>query len=277
MNTEKIYSPLYKTRQTLRFLRWTLGFPLQIKGDSYTEFRYVTGIESIRLLTVFLIFGSSYLFWIILHLIYEGNLNNFSNVLEEAFQGVSLSRVDQILSALVTIIVMVQSFSYLLCFKYNTEYISVFCKELCIVKSKVSEITRRKGRKNNHCCKLQNSEKTLLYGQLINLVVSVLFGIWCYLLVQSNFNQIEFSVRYGPSFQVVYPILFAIQIFIILYGPLCCAAELVACQLINSLSGLFEDWIELMKWDQGLHQINNCGDKEYHRPKSLIDVELCSM
>ena len=64
MNTERIYSPFYKIRRTLTFLRWTLGFPLQIQDDSYTDFRFVTWIESIRALTVFLILGFPYLYWI---------------------------------------------------------------------------------------------------------------------------------------------------------------------------------------------------------------------
>ena len=280
MNAEMKYSPFYKTRRTLRFLRWTLGFPLQIKDDSHTEFRFVTWVESIRIITVFLILGSPNLYWIVLLLSYHGNLDDFYYVHEESYKKLSSNKVDQLLSAIVIIIVIVQSFAYLLCFKYNAESISEFCKEVCAVKSKISAliVTKMKDRKDHHCCVLQNSEKMVLYGELINVVASLTWGIWGYILIRSNFD--EFRDRYGRSFQNLYPILSAVQIFVLLYGPLSCAAELTSCELINSLSHLFVDWMELVKCDQGALSQMKCDSKDKHnchRSKSTNDVESCEM
>ena len=199
---------------------------------------------------------------------------------EESYKRFSSSRVDHLLSVIVIVIVIVQSIAYLLCFKYNAKPISEFCKEVIVVKSKLSAliITKKKDRKRKPCCVLQNSEKMVIYGQLINLVSSLISGIWCYITIRSNFE--EFRQRYGPSFQNVYPILFSIQSILILYGPLSCAAELISCELINSLSYLFEDWMELIQCDQGrINQFNSNkkDETDYEGPELTVDVESCEM
>ena len=59
-----------------------------------------------------------------------------------------------------------------------------------------------------------------------------------------------------------------------LFGPISCAAEIVVCQLINSLTDLFEDWKDILKYSFQKLQINNetkCQDKTPKSPTIVLE------
>ena len=152
-----MYSPLYKTRLTLKILRWTCGFPLQTKDDSYTVFRFVTSIEIIRFIVMFFLLKISYLYGIALILIHDGNLSNVVTFYEAAFDNFTTSRTDQIVMFVWQTFIFFSLIAYIATFKCNTESISAYCKEISAVKSElqchfVRNAARKKRPKNwQHC------------------------------------------------------------------------------------------------------------------------------
>ena len=48
-------SPFYEIRRSLVLLRWMLGFPLQAKDESYTEFIFITWLECLRFFIMLLL------------------------------------------------------------------------------------------------------------------------------------------------------------------------------------------------------------------------------
>ena len=128
---------------------------------------------------------------------------------------------------------------------------------MSIIKSKTASMLNRKTKeqKQNQYCVMEDSTKTLLYAQLINLTASTFFAIWLYLFVETTYEEL-FS-RYGTSFTVIYPLAYIISVFYCLFGPVSCAAELLISQILNSLAVLFEDWIQILKHNSNTAQLHN--------------------
>ena len=250
-----MYSPLYKTRRTLKILRWTCGFPLQTKDDSYTVFRFVTSIEIIRLIIVFLILRIDYLYVVVVFLIYDGSLSSVRTFYEDAFNNLTTSRTVQITMFIWQSFVLISLLAYIIAFKWNAESISLYCKKVSKVKSEMSTHLVRTARKNEQkrCCSIEGPEKTIIYQQMINLTASILCGIWVYHFFFATMNP-KFSSYLGDSFSLVYPVLMVFETFILVFGPISCAVELIICQLINSVSDAFDDWIELLRFNSDTHQ-----------------------
>ena len=253
-----MYSPLYKTRHTLKILRWTCGFPLQTKDDSYTVFRFVTSIEIIRLIIVLLVLRTDYLYMIALFLIYDGSLSNVATFYEDAYNNFSASRTVQITMLIWQGFVIISLLASIIAFKRNAESISLYCKEVSAVKSEMNSHLVRKARRKDQksCCAIEGPEKTIIYQQAINLTASVLTGIWVYHFFVATMNT-KLTVNLGNSFTMVYPVLTAFLTFYLVFGPISCSVELIICQLINSLEGTFEEWIELLRFNSDTDQADS--------------------
>ena len=276
MEYKDVYSPLYKTRRTLKFLRWIFGFPLQTKDGSYTTFQFVSWIECFRYFLLFSVFILCHLYWIILLLVYDGNLDNFYNLFKKLYDNYSTSKVDQVSTMLWLIIVLLTSLLYLLLFKYNTQSINKFCKAVTIIESKMKSLLVEKLKciEQNTCCRMERSTKSIFLAQFINLITSVLFGVYLYLFVEKTDDETFY--RYGYSIKVIYPVLYAIQMIFCCFGPISSAVELILYQMINSLSDLFEYWTVILRHDKELGpQINNGDndDKYCHTKKPEINVQ----
>ena len=77
MSSSNTNSPLYKIRRPLEFLRWIGGFPIQPLDPSFSQFRFIPWLECIRFSIVILMFVLEHLYFILVVIIYEGNLNNY--------------------------------------------------------------------------------------------------------------------------------------------------------------------------------------------------------
>ena len=265
MKCAKEYSPFYKIRKTLVLLRWTLGFPLQEKDNSYTEFRFVLWLECLRFPLVCLMPLLGLLFWILVLLIVDGNLENLEILIKESSENYSTSKIDHVLTHQVwPISGAAISLSYIFLFKNNTHCINSFSNEVKVIKSKIASMLINIGeeRKQTHCITIEKSEKLIIYGQIFNLITSFLSGLWYYNLCMT-LPKDHIFYRFGFNFQLVLPPIIAIQLFFVLFGPISCAVELLICQMINSLSDLFKDWKTILQSNLRLNtggppqQVNN--------------------
>ena len=173
MKATKEYSPFYKIRRTLMLLRWTLGFPLRAKDNSYTEFRFVLWLECLRFLLLCLMSVLPVVFWLLVLLIVDGNLEHFKNLMKESNENYSTSKIDHVLTQQVWPISSgAISLSYLFLFKNNTHCINSFCNEVKVIKSKMAAMLINMGeeRKQTHCITIEKSEKLIIYGQILNLI-----------------------------------------------------------------------------------------------------------
>ena len=121
---------------------------------------------------------------------------------------------------------------------------------------------------------MEEVTKILLLGQLINLIASMFCGVYMFLFIEELYDKLFYT--YGYSIQVIYPLVFTINVFCGLFSPISCAAELVVCQIINSLTDLFGDWMEILTRNSGIHQMNNCDiieEQKCDHSAVLIDVE----
>ena len=266
-----MHSPLYKTRHTLKILRWTCGFPLQTKDSSYTSFRFVTCIEIIRFIFVFFLLKISYLYGIALILIHDGNLSNVVTFYEAAFDNFTTSRTDQIVMFVWQTFIFFSLIAYIVTFKCNTESISAYCKEISAVKSELQyHFARNVVRNKPKCCRIEGPEKTIIYQQIINLTASILSGIWVCVYFFSMMDRKVIS-HYGDSLPVVYGLVMGIETFWIVFGPISCSVELIICQLINSLTDTFDHWIEISKLKCDTKQANGISNRQ---EKGCEDVEI---
>lgn len=274
MDVNKQYSPLYKIRKPLFFLRWTLGFPLQTIDNSYLHFRFATWVECVRFSLLFSTYITQFVFWGILILVKDGNLSNYVDSVQQMYENFSRSKMDQILAMIFLLIVIIKSIVYLVIFKYNTKSINKCCNDITRMKSKILciQIKHIEERKPN-VCRVEKSTQTIIYGQIFCLVSAILHSVWCLFHLQSSVDEKTF-LSYGISVQVIWPMLVTIQYVCTLFGPISCAAEIVVCQLIYSLTDLFDDWKDILRCGSQKLQINNetkCQDEIQKSP--TIDLE----
>jgi hypothetical protein len=236
----KLYSPFYTIKRTITILRWIFGFPLIAKDNSYTEFRFATLFECARFLVLSLITMIYHVYWIIVLLIVDGNLKNFIYILKETNRNYSENAVDVAVLLLMGPSAVMISLVYLLIYRLNIESINRFCIESVSISCMISVVSKdRRDEKAQKCwILLRKPKRLLIYGQLLSMTASVLFGIWTYntLIVlpkESIFNN--YATHYLPP-------LMSINGLFILYGPLCFTVELFICQMIDSSSDLFLKW-----------------------------------
>ena len=272
MKGTNVYSPFFKIRKTLVLLRWTFGFPLQAKDYSYTEFRFVLWLECLRFVIACLMPVACHVYWFIVLLVVDGNLENAISVLKAAYDTYSTNKIDQAFTLLLFINAVVMLFSYLLLFKYNTHAINSFCNEVTVLKSKLTFILFNKGDEVKHaqCMKLETSEKLILYGQIFNALASILFGISQYNLHKA-LTEDNILKQYGSNYLPLYFLMVTIQVLSTLFGPMSCAVEVLICQMINTLSDLFEDWNTLLQGKPRIHAIQHLSPQHVNITK--YDIE----
>ena len=278
MEDLKIYSPFYKIRRTLILLRWTLGFPLQATDDSYTKFRFLPWLECLRLLVVCVMLVLPYVYWSLVLLCVDGTVENMSNIIKRTLDTYSTSKLEQVLILFWHVSAIGVSFTYLLLFRYNTNTINSFCNEVTTIKSKIKAtlINREEEGRQTHCMIMEKSENLIIYGQTLNVIVSFLWGVWNYnVLIKLPENSIFY--KYVSNCQLFYPPIIALQTSFLLFGPISCAAELISCQLINTLSELFKDWTILL---QCIHRVlpnHQTNTQQVSITKSSDDLERGEM
>ena len=247
MSTIHIHSPLYRIRLPLKVLRCIFGFPIQATNETYTKFRFLSWLEFIRFVIMLSMLLLTYLDIAGLILIYDGNLHNFFRIKQECWNNFSTSKIDHIALIIVFVIGVVSSFVYLLAFKSNVESINKLCKDIndlgttfSMDSNKWNTNTGFKG------SRMENSTKTMICGQILCFITSILFGLWAYLILQAIAYDGVF-VRYGIHFPIIFPIVYTIETYFKLFGPMTCSAELFCGQIIDSITDLFEDWIVALK------------------------------
>ena len=278
MTSIKIYSPFYNIRGTLVLLRWLFGFPLQAKDDFHTEFRFVLWLESLRVLVVCVMPIVGYLYLLFMCLMIDGNLENIFNVIQGSADTYSTSKLDQAQLFFWPVSAVIMSTSYFLLFKYNTQSINRFCNDVTLIKSTMAPMLNNRGKKEkrSRCVTFEKSEKLIIYGQILNLIASFSFGLFNYNLIMALPKDSIFN-KYGYQYQVLLPPMNIIQNIFMLYGPISCAAELIICQIINSMSGLFKDWTIILQDKSGLHPKHPSSPQQVTNTTSSYDPKTGKM
>ena len=185
MSTIESHSPLYKIRRPLRILRCAFGFPIQAANKSYTTFRFIPWLEYPRFVMLPSMVLLEYVYMVILLLIYDGNLNNITKIKQACYNNYSTSKVDHIALNLVIIICLLSSLSYLFVFKYNTNLINQLCEGIYDLKTNLSTMSiKENGGRTLTRFGVEHSTKTVIYGQSLCFISSIVFGLWAsYILV----------------------------------------------------------------------------------------------
>jgi hypothetical protein len=133
-------------------------------------------------------------------------------------------------------------------------------------------------RKNNSDCqqkcwkKITNSEKLLLYGQILSLIATTLFTTW-YNIVTNKTNNGPIIYKTLVGFEPFSMMVYFFQIFFTLFGPMSCTVELLICEVIGGLSEMFEDWQRVLRCklreieleEDKIKQLDNNSSKKYRK------------
>ena len=274
MKSTEVFSPFYNIRRSLKLLRWTFGFPLQGKDDSFTEFRFVVWLEGLRFLVLSILLAVVYVYWTFVLLIVDGNLHKFINLATMYTDNYSRSKLDNVMVLLYPIYSLGMSFCYLLFFKWNTQSINSFCKKVTIIRSKLVDTLIKGRNKAKQTCRkgLEKSEKLIISGQIFNLISMLWVGLWFYNLFR-KLPKDNIVYHYGSNYELFYPLLAAINSGFLFFGPMSCAAELLICQMINSLSDLFKDWTKILQNKPRLVRLPATSPQYAGNRKSVNDLE----
>ena len=250
------HSPFFKVRKTLLLLRYTLGLPLQIKDNRYTEFRFVTWLECLRFFVYCLILNS----WLInlsgICLLVDGTVENYMQLLKDSYRLTSSSVIDQSSTASVNMLALLLLFVYPILFKNNAHEITSICKEMLDLNTNMNSASQQVKPKKKKCgMSMEISERMVIYGQSLNMTGCILWVVWYYDLVMSlPQDHSLYNYLSNPNLG---PFCGAIGLFFNIYGPLSCAAEFVICHMINSLTNLFENWKAILNSKTPMDSTNN--------------------
>ena len=260
-----VHSPLYKVQMVLCILRCMFGFPIKPTNEAYTRFQFSTLLASFRFVMFLSMVLLEYVIMIGLLLIVDGNLNNMAKIKQDCWNNFSTSKIDHIALVIIIFISVISSLVYLLVFKHITPHINQLCEDIANVQLNLSTITKERKQEIIHkrSC-MSGSAKTIVYGQVLSFITSILFGCWAYQILQYIAYDGVF-VRYGIYFPLVFPIIYTIETYYRLFGPMTCSAELVCDQIINSITDLFDDWIGALK---------NGDDEISHRNNENLSLEI---
>ena len=275
MSAIETHSPLYKVRRLLRLLRCAFGFPIQATNKSYTTFRFLPWLEYSRFVMLPSIVLLEYVCMVILLLIYDGNLNNIIKIKQACYNNFSTSKVDHIALNLVIIICLLSSLLYLFVFQYNSHLINQLCEGIYDLKINLSATSNKKnGGRNPTRFVVENATKTVIYGQMLCFISSILFGLWAYYIIQSIAYDGVLAL-YGIFFPLIFPFIYTVETYFRLFGPMACSVELLCGQIIDSLTDLFDDWIDTLKCES----IDEKAKNNYNTnlqitlPNSVMDIK----
>ena len=102
----------------------------------------------------------------------------------------------------------------------------------------------KKNRPVSHCFQMKKYAKGIVYGQCLNIVSSIFWGIWAAFFLQTHYER---TAKYGNDIKLIYPIILTIQTTFIFFGPMACTAELVAGQIVESVTDLFCRWENILE------------------------------
>lgn len=274
MNFQNEFSPFYEIRSLLKLLRCTCGFPIQVKNETFTSFRFTPWLESVRFSSLIVFHLLDFLYLTILVLLCEGDFNQLFALYAVNYDNLMRSKIDQLSSAFFYVISIKSTIIYFLVFKSSVDSISDLCKEMSKAKAMLKTNTDARKMDNLFCTKcneITNSTKTVMYGQILSLLTSVVWALWCFNYFQS-LADLDVFVRYGAMVHIVYPILFFIQHLFNFYGPMACTAELIIGQIVDSISKLFSDWEE--KFSHSLGSIDDNNDNRNSNSHHNLDLNL---
>ena len=263
MNRMNTNSPLYGIRQPLTLLRWTLGFPLQTEDPTFSQFHFVSHTECLRFAVFISIMLFEYVFMSMTFLINEGDLDKFHEFYASNFNQMSESKIDKLLPAIFRLSSIVFSLIYLLVFKYNANAISNLSQDVNKQRTHLLAmlIIQKVERKRFYCrYELEYATKTILYGQFLNILASIIWGLWLHYFLIYHDEQPSFA-DYKYTIQIVYPIIIIIEMLLIGFGPMACSAEIVIGQIVDSITDLYCQW-ELAFECSGTKDTKNSSDCE---------------
>ena len=256
MGDIKTFSPFFKVKKTLKFLRAILGFPLKPANDSLTEFSFITWLEILRysILYIFPVILHGYVF-VVMMLCVDGDLAKRWETYKEYYKGIyshySTSKLDIVLVIAWTLVIFIGMTIKIIFFHRNVGKINEFCNDFCLAKSRVDCLPKEDLSKqlDGWSDKIEYSQLLLILGQCFSYIATVLFGIWFYVVTQhiSEENEMDIPLLDG-MYAFWYATLYMLQVSFTLFGPLPCGVELMICQVINEVASLFDDWQKILRF-----------------------------
>ena len=241
-------SPLYEIQRPLKLLRWIGGFPIKAVDWSFSEFIFIPWLEYIRFCFLILVFVMEYIYLMIKVLLYDGNLYNVYTFYETNYKKFSASKIDQFSTVFFNHITTI-SFSvvFILVFKSNASSISELCTDTKELRSMLQSMLIKNSKENrppSHCFQMKKYAKGIVYGQCLNIVSSIFWGIWAAIFLQTHYER---TAKYGNDITIIYPIILTIQTAFIFFGPMACSAELVVGAIVESVTDVFCQWEDILE------------------------------
>ena len=262
MGDIKTYSPFFKVKKTLKFLRAILGFPLKPTDESLTEFSFITWLEIFRysILNIFPVILHGYVF-VVMMLSLDGDFGKRWKIYAEYYKGVynhySTSKIDIVVVAIWTLVIFIGMTIKIIFFHRNVGKINDFCNEFCMAKSRIDCLPKEHLSKqpDGWSDKIECSQLLLILGQCLNYIATVLFGIWFYVVTmhisEEKIRDHHIREKYpllDGMYAFWYVTIYMLQVSFTLFGPLACGVELMICQIINEVAGLFDDWQKILRF-----------------------------
>ena len=239
------FSPLFRIRKILLFLRWFSGFPLKSKNKEFNQFEFFPCLEYTR--------HSLYIACFILPLSYNtysftkfDNLNDPIEVITKFWRYIGYSLLDICVIYTIPYINMISSTFYLRSFKKMALKFNEICLNLTNLNKELNQSLDLMSIGNKKRSKTRISLKLFRFGIFIAAMILILNGISMYILIYGNLHDFTTS----PITYVQKHIFFLnnnVSSFCWVYPYITISADLIICEILEHTKEMYIHWNKILK------------------------------
>ena len=235
------HSPFFPVRNTLKVLRFLLGFPLRPVDNTCVEFIFNPWVEYVRYgiyISIVLVSEGSFLFYCMMH----GNASDPFSLTQKIFTTLGLSQLDMLVFLFMPSVNYVSWLCHFISFKNSVKHTNKICLTLSNVNQELSQSVCSTATK--HCMRKQKSLALIYLGTTFG-VIGIIFWICttCGLILDGKIN----GHILRQANMALYVMAGIVNGLTWVYPALLIMADLFICQLLETLGEAFEKWNKILK------------------------------
>ena len=239
------FSPLFKIRKILLFLRWFLGFPLKPKNKEFNEFLFQPCLEYTRysVYLAFFFLTASYNLYSLMKL---GHLNNPLEVITKFYTeifGYTLLDIFVIMTIPYTNII--SNTFYLRSFKKVVTRFSQICIDLTNLNKELNESVDKMSTGRKTGTNMRISIKLFLSGFFIALLVIILYCVPSATVIEKNLEEFTNS-HITDVEKYIYMVNIIVFTCCWVYPCITISADLIICEILEQTGEMYLHWNKIL-------------------------------
>jgi hypothetical protein len=235
------FSPLFRIRKILLFLRLFLGFPLKPENKEFNEFVFQSCLEYTRY-SVYLACFFLPAFYNMYSIMKLTDLNNPLEAIANFFmQLFGYTALDLVVVMTIPYTIVVSNTFYLRSFKKVALRFSQICLNLTNLSKELNESVDLMSTGKKKRTHMRISLKLFFAGFLITFMVLILWNIVYYMIIQDNLEELTNS-HIADVQKYILMVNILVTSFCWAYPCITISADLIICEILEQTGEIYLHW-----------------------------------